>query len=110
MVIDANRVVGLIDSGWFIGGHPLLDVAYLMNHRRLGAGEAKRGFFASYGAADMDGGHDLLVFRLYHLVGKLLHSVRRNASRSRRARFWSRPCCLVAFIDTRTRTTWRSRG
>jgi aminoglycoside phosphotransferase (APT) family kinase protein len=73
MVIHDNRVVGLIDSGWFIGGNPLLDVSYLMNHVRIGAGEAKRGFFEGYGAADLEGRYDLMVFRVYHHLGKLIY-------------------------------------
>jgi aminoglycoside phosphotransferase (APT) family kinase protein len=72
-IIQDDRVVGLIDSGWFIGGDPLLDVAYLMIHPRLGAGEAKRRFFQGYGAPELEGSRDLQIFRAYHLLGKMIH-------------------------------------
>ena len=45
----------------------------LMNHVRIGAGEAKRGFFEGYGDPGLEARQDLLVFRAYHLFGKLIH-------------------------------------
>jgi Ser/Thr protein kinase RdoA (MazF antagonist) len=38
VLCEDDRVVALIDSGWFVGGPPLFDVAHVLNSRLGGAG------------------------------------------------------------------------
>jgi aminoglycoside phosphotransferase (APT) family kinase protein len=72
MIIDNNRVVALIDAGWFVGGNPLMDVSYLMNSR-LGENDGMLGFCEGYGVAGLDGRHDVSILRMYHWLGKLMY-------------------------------------
>jgi aminoglycoside phosphotransferase (APT) family kinase protein len=72
MIIDGNRVVALIDAGWFVGGHPLMDISYLMNSR-LGEQDGILGLLEGYGVAGLDGRHDVSLLRMYHWIGKLIH-------------------------------------
>lgn len=72
MIIDNNRVVALIDAGRSVGGNPLMDVSYLMNSR-LGAQDGMLGLLDGYGVAGLDRRHDVLLLRMYHWIGKLIH-------------------------------------
>ncbi len=72
IIVHNNRVVGLIDAGWFVGGNPLMDVSYLMNSR-LGEGDGTIGLLEGYGLAGLDGHHGVMILRLYHWIGKLIH-------------------------------------
>jgi aminoglycoside phosphotransferase (APT) family kinase protein len=70
IIVDENRIVGIIDAGWIVGGHPLLDLAYSMNSR-LGVGEGMRGLLEGYGETGR--AQELVVLRLYQWIGKLIH-------------------------------------
>ena len=72
IIVDNNRVVGFIDAGWRVGGNPLTDVSYLMNSR-LCEGDGMVGFLEGYGVAGLDRDHGIMVLRLYHWIGKLMH-------------------------------------
>jgi Phosphotransferase enzyme family len=72
MIIDHNRVVALIDAGWLVGGHPFMDVSYLMNSR-LGEPDGILGLLEGYGVAGLDGRRDVSLLQMYHWVGKLMH-------------------------------------
>ena len=72
MIIDHNRVVALIDAGWFVGGNPLLDLSYLMNSQ-LGKHDGILGLLEGYGVAGLDSRHDVSLLRMYHWIGKLIH-------------------------------------
>jgi Ser/Thr protein kinase RdoA (MazF antagonist) len=72
MIIDGNRVVALIDAGWFVGGHPLMDISYLMNSR-LGEQDGILGLLEGYGVAGLNGRRDIALMRMYHWIGKLIH-------------------------------------
>jgi aminoglycoside phosphotransferase (APT) family kinase protein len=87
MIIDGNRVVALIDAGWFVGGHPLMDVSYLMNSR-FGEPDGILGLLEGYEVAGLDGGHDVALLRMYHWIGKLIHfsSTRQRGTYERKRR------------------------
>jgi aminoglycoside phosphotransferase (APT) family kinase protein len=72
LIIDDNRVVGVLDAGWFVGGHPLLDLSYVLNSR-LGEGDGLAGLVDGYGIPGLDAQPDVQMLRLYHLIGKLIH-------------------------------------
>jgi aminoglycoside phosphotransferase (APT) family kinase protein len=71
VIVHENRVVALIDAGWFVGGHPLLDLSYVVNSR-LAEEDGMLALLEGYGGAAVDS-RALAVLRMYHLVGKLLH-------------------------------------
>jgi len=73
MIIDDDRLVAVIDAGWFVGGSPVMDVSYMMNSRLLGEHDAMCGFYEGYGVVGVPGNRELSVFRMYHWIGKLIH-------------------------------------
>jgi aminoglycoside phosphotransferase (APT) family kinase protein len=90
-----DRVVALIDSGWFVGGPPLFDVAYVLNSRLGGAAQA---LLEGYGDPALASSPDLILLRLYHLVGKLIYF----AETGQRETFEARREILLALA-----ATWR---
>ena len=92
IIVDNNRVVGLIDAGWLVGGNPLMDVSYLMNSR-LGVGEGMRGLLEGYGITGLDEEHDAMILRLYQWLGKLIHF----SSTGQRERYEQRRQLLFEF-------------
>ncbi len=70
VVIHDGDVRGLIDPGWCLGGHPLMDVSYFLiatPSREL----LREGFLTGYG--EIPGGAALDLFCAYQLLGKLIH-------------------------------------
>jgi aminoglycoside phosphotransferase (APT) family kinase protein len=94
IVVDNNRVVGLIDAGWRVSGNPLMDVSYVMNSR-LGVGEGMRGLLEGYGVPGLDEHHDVLILRLYQWLGKLIHF----SSTGQRERYEQRRQLLFEFAS-----------
>jgi aminoglycoside phosphotransferase (APT) family kinase protein len=76
VLVDHDRVIALIDAGWFVSGDPLMDVAYTMNSR-IAEGEGMRGLVEGYGLPGLDRRPDVMLLRQYHWIGKLIyfHSV-----------------------------------
>jgi len=96
VLVEDDRVVALIDSGWFVGGPPLFDVAYVLNSRLGGAGA--QALLEGYGDPALSRSPDLLLLRLYHLVGKLIYF----AETGQRDKFEARRDVLLALA-----ATWR---
>jgi len=96
VLVEQDRVVALIDSGWFVGGPPLFDVAYVLNSRLGGAGA--EALLEGYGDPALKSSADLTLLRLYHLVGKLVYF----AETGQRDKFEARREVLLALA-----ATWR---
>jgi fructosamine-3-kinase len=74
ILYDNSEVRGLIDTGWCIGGDPILDIATFLNSSKVTT-DHEAGFRKAYGKK-MPDEYLLSVFRMFLLLDKLQHNHR----------------------------------